>query len=92
MTQHNWTYNDDIVAFFLSRYGLDSLLIDIKAIGKKLGMSPGSMRMRTQNFKYIEYGEGLNHPARLSKEVFRDYQKTSRSDHYEKAKEIIYDK
>jgi len=90
MVQHNWIYNDDIVAFYLFRYGFDSLLFDLKSIGKKLGMTPDSMRMRAGNFKFIEVGGGLGHPAQLSNQVFEDYKKVSKSDHYEKVKDILY--
>lgn len=90
MVQHNWTYGDDIVAFYLSRYGLDSLLFDLETAGKKLDIKPGSMRMRVQNFKFLECGEGLDHPAQLSKEVFRDYKNVPQADHYEKVKKILY--
>jgi hypothetical protein len=45
MHQHNWTYEDDVVAYYLYRKGLDSLLHDLNSISKKLGMKPGSMKM-----------------------------------------------
>ena len=90
MAQHNWTYDNDIVAFYLCRYGLDSLLFDLKTICSKLGMKPGSMRMRVQNFRFLEFGEGLDHTAQLSKRVFTDYKETTQPDHYNKVKEILY--
>jgi hypothetical protein len=95
MKKHNWTKEDDIVAYYFCRYGFDSLLFDINTTAKKLGMAPGSMRMRVGNFKALESQKqisekGLTHWAKLSEEIFNHYKQISKTEHLEDVKNILY--
>ena len=95
MPQHNWTYEDDIVAYYLCRYGLESLLFDLNSISKKLGMPSGSMKMRVNNFKALEAREkgivdGLINWAQLSEGVFNRYKNIPKAEHFDDVKKILY--
>ena len=95
MAQHIWTKEDDIVAYYLCRYGLDSLLLDINGISKKLGMTPASMKMRVGNFKALEAHEqgshsGLGNWADLSEKVFDHYKNMLKSEHLEDVRNVLY--
>jgi hypothetical protein len=95
MAQHIWTKDDDIVAYYLCRYGLDSLLLDINGISKKLGMTPASMKMRVGNFKALEAHDqgnysGLSNWANLSEEVFNHYKNVPKSEHMAEIRRILF--
>ena len=95
MPQHNWTYEDDIVAYYLCRYGLESLLFDLNNISKKLGMPAASMKMRAKNFKALETLDngsngGLTNYAKLSKKVFEQYKNVQKPEHLKEVKKILY--
>ena len=62
-TQHRWTEDDDVVAFYLKEAG----------IAKRLGMSETSLARRQANFAYLDGRPGLNHVAKLSHRVHQQY-------------------
>jgi hypothetical protein len=74
--EHRWTKSDDMVAFYLSRHG-DSLLgFQLTEIAQRVGVKPGTMRMRMSNFRSlepdVEPGE-LNKPSMQTRTVFQEY-------------------
>ncbi len=70
---HHWTKNDDVVAYYLYRFGADELDLSLEEIAEKLDMSARSMRMRIQNFQALDGKGGLSNAARLSKNVYAGY-------------------
>ena len=90
---HNWTYNDDVVACYLCKYGIiyeeNGLLFDVDAIGTKLGMGAGSLSARIGNFKYLDGKGKLYNVAKLSKNVFEEFKNISKSNHLKKTKKIL---
>ena len=77
---HKWSVEDDTVALYLYRFGDSDLPYSRKSIGEKLGMGAGAMRMRIANFLSLDGGEGLNHPAKQSREIYLRHRETSREE------------
>ncbi len=71
--QHKWTEPDDIVAFYLSRYGPSALARSVAAAAEKLGIESGTLQMRIGNFKFLDGNGRLNHPAKQSRRVYDEY-------------------
>ena len=89
---HNWTRNDDIVACYLHRAGLDSFVLGAKEIARELGMSEESLISRVKNFDYIATGEGLSHAANASKAIFEEYKDMPLDDHKKEFIKIVIKK
>ncbi|MBU1342386.1 MAG: hypothetical protein KKE44_26195 [Proteobacteria bacterium] len=73
MVNHVWTVKDDIIAFFLYKFGSDDLIFGIDAIASKLGISKDSLIARKENFKFLETGIGLSHVAEQSKQIHAQF-------------------
>ena len=67
--RHRWTEGDDLVALYLYRFG-EGRVGTIRALGERLGMGEGSMRMRVGNFRALAGQGGLGNAARQSEEVW----------------------
>ena len=50
---HRWTEDDDIVAFYIYRFGLSPLYMTTKEVSEILGMSDSSLKMRLEIFKLL---------------------------------------
>jgi len=87
---HHWIKSEDIVAFFLSRFGDRSFLdLSTATIATILSERPlpdgsravpipvGSLLRRIQNFNYLDGKPGLSNYARLSREVYEEYKNAS---------------
>ena len=90
MTQHQWTKKDDVVAFFLYKYGDEDLIFNTAAIADKLGMTKESLIARKGNFKYLETGKGLSHAAKASEEIYEKLKNVSKQKLLEFVKKILY--
>jgi len=78
---HRWTEEDDIVTFYLYKFGDKDIPFSLEYIGEKLGMGVNSLRMRTANFKAIDGKGGLEHfSKRLSLKVYKRYKETPESE------------
>ena len=77
MKKPSWTKEDDIVAFYLYRFGDKELLYSVEEISGILGMSATSLKMRVANFKALNTGRGLDHYAKLSRQVYNEYKRYS---------------
>ena len=73
---HKWTEEDDIVTLYLYKYGDGEIPFTLEDIGRNLGMSTGSLRMRIANFKAIDGKGGLKHFGRQSLEIYRKHYET----------------
>lgn len=80
MINHRWSKEDDIVAFYLYKFGKGNLSYSIEGISNQLGMSPASMKMRIKNFEFLDKYKGLKHYAKLSEKVYEEYKNYSESD------------
>jgi len=65
MKKHKWTEEDDIVAFYLYKFGTRNISYVIEEISGILGMSTDSLKMRIKNFRALDTGSGLSHYAKL---------------------------
>lgn len=86
---HRWSREDDIVAYYLYQYGYRSLDLSIWEISQILGMSESSMRMRIGNFKAIDGSSGLDHSAKLSREVYKEFKGVPEDVFYSKVIRIL---
>ena len=65
MINHRWNKEDDIVAFYLYKFGKGNLSRSIEGISNQLGMSSASMMMRISNFEYLDKKKGLKHYGKI---------------------------
>ena len=89
MPHHIWSNEDDIVAFYLYRFGPESLMMTIGKISEILGMSEGSLKMRIDNFKAIDDAGGLSHYTNLSETIFNEYKNVSQEKHRNVVNKIL---
>lgn len=73
MINHRWSKEDDVVAFYLYKFGKGNLSHSIESICNKLGMSSASMKMRISNFSYIDKKQGLKHYGKLSVKIYEEF-------------------
>lgn len=78
--QHAWSEDDDLVAFYLFKFGDGDLGKDTKDIGEVLGMGAGSLRMRIGNFRAIDGGGKLDHSAKQSREAYDRYKNSTKDE------------
>jgi len=74
---HKWTEEDDIVTFYLYKFGDGDLTFSLANIGERLGMGVSSLRMRIANFKAIDGRGGLKHFSKQSLRIYKKYKGTS---------------
>ena len=87
---HHWTKPEDIVAFYLSRFGDRSFLgISTATIARTLSERPlpdgsravpitlGSLEYRIGNFNYLRGKPGWSNYAQLSRDVYEEYKNVS---------------
>lgn len=67
---HQWSREDDIVAFYLYKYSNKEISYSYNEITNKLGMSIGSLRMRKANYKYLDKNVGLPKVSNQTIEVY----------------------
>ena len=91
MKKHKWSKEDDIVAFYLYKFGTRNISISIDDIANTLGMSTASMKMRIANYKALDKGRGLNHYSKLSKKVYEEYKNYSEPDLRKIIESILYE-
>lgn len=87
--QHKWSREDDIVAFYLYRFGPESLIMSIEEISKRLGMSEASLKMRIGNFQAIDGAGGLQNYAKLSERIYKEYISVNQDNHMAQVKLIL---
>lgn len=85
LTRKNWSIEEDIVAFYLYRFGDD----DYKQVSELLGRDSGSLRMRIGNFKAIEGQSGLSNYAKQSLNVYTKYKNIPQNEFQELFIKII---
>lgn len=88
--QHHWTKPEDIVAFFLSRWG-DRSFLDLSTVtivrllnerpvsdgSRTVPMTSVSLSYRIGNFNYLDGKPGWSNAAQLSKDVYQEYKNAS---------------
>ena len=73
--KHKWIKSDDLKVLYIAQYGYENIPYTVEDIATMIGTSVSSVKMRIGNFKAIESGgkTGLEHSAKLSKEVYNEY-------------------
>jgi hypothetical protein len=65
--KHKWKLNDDLAAFYLYKYGTSS---EIKSAAKKLNIKFDSLKMRIQNFAFLDTNKGLRNYSKQTESVY----------------------
>lgn len=65
--KHKWKITDDIVAFYLYKYGSNS---EIEIASKKLGIKLDSLKMRIENFRYLDRNKGLRKYSKQTELIY----------------------
>ncbi len=90
MKRHQWTDKDEVIAFFLYRYGDDDLMFKRCGIAKKLGMSKESLVAKEGNFKFLDTGKGLSNASCLSKKIYEKYKNKPKDKHRIEIENLMY--
>jgi len=77
MARHIWTKNDDIFVFYVTKFGDQNLDISEQEFGDRVIDNYNSLKMRKNNFLAIMGKGGLEHFAKLSSEVYKEFQDLS---------------
>jgi hypothetical protein len=79
-SHHKWSVRDDAVAYYLYRFGENSLPLSTDRIGEKLGMGRASLVMRIANFRSLDGGDGLCNWAKQSEEFYHAHKAASQEE------------
>jgi predicted transcriptional regulator len=80
VANHTWVEKDDIIIFFLCKFGIESCPLSKQEIADKIGVSLGSVSYRVGNFKAISGVGNATNFAKLSLEVHEKYSNLSMQD------------
>ena len=72
--RHKWKSSDDIVAFYLYKYGSKT---EIELVAKKLGIKSTSMKMRISNFAFLNTKKGLSKFSKQTKTVYLSWKNSN---------------
>ena len=89
---HEWTKEDNVLAFYYTKYGTYGLyLTDEKQLAKWIGSSLGSLKMQSSNFRGLmgESERALSDYSKLQSEVYNEYGNMSKMELMKVAKLII---
>ncbi len=77
MKKHKWTEEDDKKALYAYKFLNPD---DVKRMADDLPMSIDSFKMRIENFRYLNKGQGLPNYSKQSKKIFEKYKDASREE------------
>lgn len=89
---HEWSKEDNILAFYYTKYGTYGLYLkDENSLAKWIGSSLGSLKMQSANFRGLmgESERALSDYSKLQAEVYNEYGNTSKMVLMKVAKRII---
>jgi hypothetical protein len=87
--KHKWSHSDDVLTFYLYRYGEKGPVTMVR-VARRMGFSDlGSLKMRIKNFAAIDGQVGLENYAKLSKAVYDEYQGVGEEEHFHDCKKIF---
>lgn len=89
MDRHKWNKSDDILTYFISKYGEENN-ITIDNICSSQNIKTRSFQQRVKNFNALAgKPNGLSHAAKLSIDVFKEYKSISKETHKEHCLAIL---
>jgi hypothetical protein len=89
---HEWSKEDNIVAYYYSKYGTYGLYLrDENSLAKWIGSSLGSLKMQAANFRALmgQVGHTLSDYSKLQSEVYNEYGNMSKIELMKLVKKII---
>ncbi len=75
--KHKWKLSDDIVAFYLYKYGSTK---EIELAAKKLGIKLTSIKMRISNFAFLDKKKGLSKFSKQTETVYFSWKNSNMSE------------
>jgi hypothetical protein len=79
--KEEWNEDDQTLAFFNARYGVEELGFTLKEIAENvIGTSIGSLQKQTANFKYLMGFSGLDRPNKMQTEIYNKYKTLGRQE------------
>jgi hypothetical protein len=88
-TKHSWTEDDNIVVFYLYRCGINDLGWSEAEVLRTMRITVGSMRMKKQNYQFLETGSGLSHPSKEPRQVYGQYKEVPEEDLRRRVRDIL---
>jgi len=77
VSNHKWIEEDDLMVFFLCKFGADNCPLSKREVADKIGVSLGSISFRIGNFNAINGVGNATHFAKLSLNVHEKYSNLS---------------
>ena len=72
--KHKWKLADDIIAFYLYKYGS---INEIEIVAKKVGIKATSMKMRINNFAFLDTNKELSNFSKQTESVYLSWKNSS---------------
>ena len=72
-TRHAWSVEDDLIGYYLFRFGDAGLGVTKEELADRLGMGWASMNQKIANYKFLAGQPGLDHPSIQSRRIFDRY-------------------
>ena len=77
MANHTWVEKDDLMVFFLCKFGVENSPLSKQEVADKIGVSLGSVSYRIGNFNAINGVGNATNFAKLSLKVHEKYSNLS---------------
>lgn len=95
--RHNWSVNDDVVSFYLSKFkGEEDLPYSLEEIANlisnKCDSFVGSLKMRISNFKSLAGGRGLRNTSSQQRKIYNEFKDTPKEELRAVVLEILAEK
>ncbi len=73
MSNHIWSDDDNLIAYYLYRFGDSDLTVNKKELGDILGMRLGSLSYKIGNFKAIDGKGNLDGYSAQAVRIYKQY-------------------
>ncbi|HKQ47720.1 MAG TPA: hypothetical protein VJZ71_06610 [Phycisphaerae bacterium] len=70
---HKWSEDDDLIGYYLFRFGDAGLGTSKQELADRLGMGWASMNQKIANYKFLAGQPGLDHPSIQSRQIHSRY-------------------
>lgn len=75
--KHSWSEDDDLIGYYLYRFGDKDLPFTKQELAESLGMGWNSMSLKIANFKAVDTGKGMDGFSVRCGQIFDRYKNVS---------------
>jgi hypothetical protein len=77
---HHWSRSDDLAALYAYKFRPDLPTNFIEEIAMQRNISIGSFRMRISNYEFLDTGQGLDHFAQQTQQIYSQFHNCSEAE------------